>query len=1414
MGLCVFTAFIPSLFVGVWAMQAGCRLQGCTLPSYSLDGDILIGGVFVVHSGFTLHELSLQEEPKQISCEGFNIRCYRDVLAMVFAIKEINETPDLLPNITLGFQIFDSCTLESRAIGGILELLTGNMSLVPGYRCPSLPALLGIIGETMSSLTVPMARVMGPLHFPQISPLSQLPSLSDKLQFPSFLRTVRSFTFQNKGLARLIGHFQWTWVGMIVSNDELGVHGGQGIKEHIEDSGGCVAFMEQINHRFSKEKILGLAQMIQEHSVKVIIVHSPEVHVKVLLQTLYEENITSKVWIFTVAFIITPGLLPNHAWKILNGSLGIAPYTDHMLDFERFLNDLHPSRYPHDIFIKPFWEEVFHCNFPKVNGTEREEQEGPQSPLKPCSGEVTLGKLASRVFELNDLSYTYQSYTAVYALAHALHNLIFCTPGEGPFTRGSCADSKDIQPWQLSGFFNRRRVARCYTVAEAVVAAVIGFIVDVTIAVTLAVAKVAVSKILHYLKNVHFKTRTSDEIFFDENGDGPAAYEILNVQISQAEDFQLIKVGKLDPTAGGGKDITVNTGAILWSVGTSQVPRSVCSENCPPGYRKAAKEGKPTCCFDCVPCSLGEISNGTDTVKCLECPDNEWPNEAHDQCIEKEVEFLSYGEPLGLTLSFSSAFLMFLTTSVLCVFIRYRDTPIVKANNRDLSYFLLISLMLCFLCSFIFIGRPKKLTCMLRQTSFGIVFSISVSSVLAKSIIVVIAFKATNPNSSARKWLGSKTSFGIVFLSLLVQIVICVMWVVKSPPFPDLNKESYNAKIIFECNEGDTIFFYCMLGYLGILAVVSFVVAFLSRNLPGTFNEAKLITFSMLVFVSVWISFIPAYLSTRGKYMVAVEVFAILCSSAGLLGCIFFPKCYIILLRRDRNTKEHLVASVPPELKPVQVVLLLLQTYLKSMKLFSANPNKRHSSTDSQFNIRYYRDVLAMIFAVKEINETPELLPNITLGFWIFDSCTSESRAIGGVLELLSGNMDLIPGYRCPSLPALLGIIGGAMSFLTVPMARVMGPLHFPQISHASQLSSLSDKLQFPSFLRTVRGFTFQNKALASLIGHFQWTWVGMIVSNDELGLQGGQDIKKHIEDTGGCVAFMQQINLRFSKKKIFQLAEMIQEHSVNVIVVHSPEVHVKALLQTLYEQNITSKVWIFTVAFIITPGLLPNHAWKILNGSLGIAPYTHHMLAFERFLYDLHPSRFPHDIYIKPFWEEAFHCKFPKVNGTDREEQESPQSSLKPCSGEETLGKVANKVFELNDLSYTYQGYTAVYALAHALQNLIFCTPGEGPFTRDSCADSKDIQPWQILHYLKNVHFKTRTGDEIFFDENGDGPATYEILNVQISQDEDFQLVKVGKLDPTAGEGKDITVNTGAILWSVGASQAQPHVQICSTVY
>uniref|UniRef100_A0A669BZK5 G-protein coupled receptors family 3 profile domain-containing protein n=1 Tax=Oreochromis niloticus TaxID=8128 RepID=A0A669BZK5_ORENI len=450
--------------------------------------------------------------------------------------------------------------------------------------------------------------------------------------------------------------------------------------------------------------------------------------------------------------------------------------------------------------------------------------------------------------DVSELRFTDNVYKSVYAVAHALDMLIKCDNNQLSFSNGSCTDPKNINPWQVSDW---------------------------------------------------------ERVYFNKNGDTPARYELVNLQFTIRGTMEGRTIGIFDASLPERNQFIMNNIRVVWGSGLTEVPVSVCSEMCLPGTHKVLQKGKPVCCYDCIPCPEGEINS----IHCAKCPPEYWSNKQRDACIPKEVEFLAYDEILGLVLVLFSLLGVFLTMVTTLVFYCHRETPVVRANNSELSFLLLFSLTLCFLCSLTFIGRPTKLSCMLRHTAFGITFVLCISCVLGKTIVVLMAFRATLPGTNVMKWFGPLQQRLSVLVFTFIQVLICILWLTINPPFPFRNLLLYKDIIILECDTGTAVGFCAVLGYIGLLAISCFAIAFLSRKLPDNFNEAKFITFSMLIFCAVWITFIPAYISSPGKFTVAVEIFAILASSFGLLFCIFMPKCYIILFRPEQNTKKHIMGK-------------------------------------------------------------------------------------------------------------------------------------------------------------------------------------------------------------------------------------------------------------------------------------------------------------------------------------------------------------------------------------------------------------------------------------------------------------------------------------------------------------------------
>ncbi|XP_039619658.1 extracellular calcium-sensing receptor-like [Polypterus senegalus] len=826
------------------------------LPSIFKNGDIVLGGVFPIYNKEEQAEHSFQTEPADTQCVSFDLRAFRWTQAMVFAIEEINTDTSLLPNISLGYLIYDSCASPTKASKGAISVINGQAKAKNNFACPaSVPV---VIGESGSAQSIAISRMLGPFQIPMVSYFSTCACLSDKHEFPTFFRTVPSDFYQAKALAQLVKLFGWTWIGTIKGDNEYGRYGIQAFTEEVKKIGVCIPFSETVLRTYPRSKILQVVNTIKQSSVKVILAFASEGDLYPLMQEVVEQNITGIQWIASEAWITAARPSTERFFQSFGGTIGFVSRKMEIPEMKDFLLALKPAVNYNNDFIKGFWETIFECKL-AMKG-----QDGTLygTDGKICTGQERLDQVNNTFFDVTQLRVTYNVYKAVYAIANALHSSLFCDKGK-ELSYTFCGNISNLQPWQV----------------------------------------------YQHLKTIKFRNRFGENVYFDENGDPAAAYDIINWQLHRGV-VQHVTVGYFDALLNEGNQLIINEEGIIWN-GGKQVPVSMCTRSCLPGTRKATRKGQPICCFDCIQCEDGSFSNETDSTECKKCPEGYWSSAEKNKCKPKTVEFLSFGDAMGIILTAMALAGLGLTIATAAVFMYYKQTPIVKANNSELSALLLLSLFFCFLCPLTFIGEPSVWSCMLRHTVFGITFVVCISCMLGKTVMVVIAFKATLPNNNLAKFFGPSQQRLLVFVCTGVQIIICTLWLNVDPPVPAKNFKHNNEIIILECNTGSKVAFYAVLGYIGLLSCICFVLAFLARQLPDNFNEAKFITFSMLIFCTVWLTFIPAYISSPGKYTVAVEIFAILSSSFGLLLCIFFPKCYIILIKPEKNTKKHMLGKIP-----------------------------------------------------------------------------------------------------------------------------------------------------------------------------------------------------------------------------------------------------------------------------------------------------------------------------------------------------------------------------------------------------------------------------------------------------------------------------------------------------------------------
>uniref|UniRef100_A0A3Q1BIN3 G-protein coupled receptors family 3 profile domain-containing protein n=2 Tax=Amphiprion ocellaris TaxID=80972 RepID=A0A3Q1BIN3_AMPOC len=832
------------------AEEPVCRQRGDPeSPQLFKDGDIILGGMLSFHSRWKDRQETYMHKPLPLECTSLNFREFQFAQSMLFAIEEINNSTDLLPGVSLGYKIYDTCGSIARSVRVALALTNGNeiVSAPSEEPCTKPAQVQAIMGETSSSPTTAIATVIGPFHIPMISHFATCACLSDKSKYPSFLRTIPSDYYQSRALAQLVKHFGWTWVGAIRTNDDYGNNGMATFIEIAQQLDICLEYSVSFFRTDPSDKIQKMIEIIKASTSRVIVAFLSHMDMDVLIHELSHHNLTGYQWVGSESWIFDSQIAAIDEHHILDGAIGLSIPKAHVSGLKAFMMNVKPLNSSNNKMFTEFWETLFSCKFNQSKSSAEIQRD--------CTGQEDLTGVQNSFTDMSLMPIFNNVYKGVYAVAHALHSMLSCNK--------TC--TKDLQLDPIT--------------------------------------------ILQHIQNIHFKTKDGEEVYFNENGDPAAKYEIINWQPREKGIVDFVSVGLYDASLSADKQLNLQNTSLIWAQNSQQVPVSVCSEKCPPGTRKVLQKGKPVCCYDCIRCAEGEISNITDSVTCTRCPPEFWSNNRRDACIKKEAVFLSFEEIMGALLTTASLFGTCMTALVAYIFFRNRKTPIVRANNSELSFLLLFSLTLCFLCSLTFIGRPSEWSCMLRHTAFGITFVLCISCVLGKTMVVLMAFRATLPGSNVMKWFGPAQQRLSVLGVTLIQIIICILWLIISPPFPSMNFKEFKDKIILECALGSAVGFWAVLGYIGLLAVLCFICAFLARKLPDNFNEAKFITFSMLIFCAVWITFIPAYVSSPGKFSVAVEIFAILASSFGLLICIFIPKCYIILLRPEKNTKKNMMGK-------------------------------------------------------------------------------------------------------------------------------------------------------------------------------------------------------------------------------------------------------------------------------------------------------------------------------------------------------------------------------------------------------------------------------------------------------------------------------------------------------------------------
>uniref|UniRef100_A0A8C5PI94 G-protein coupled receptors family 3 profile domain-containing protein n=1 Tax=Leptobrachium leishanense TaxID=445787 RepID=A0A8C5PI94_9ANUR len=769
----------------LWKDIMSCDVN--KLPAARLPGDFMIGGIFILHDRFA--NLSNRTYSDDLTCNRLTIDGMIHALAMIYTIDQLNNM-NFLPGITFGYEIYDSCSDILKATQATLRLFPEIVQLKNSTDCNHteiIPSVKALIGAQYADISAAISRLLSVHFIPQISPASSEEALSDKLNFPSFLRTVPSDTHLMQAIVKLIKTFEWNFVGIISSDDDHGLSVLHLLNKYFEQQQICAAFTKIVSSFDDDpslhEELDDILNTIINSSTNVVFVFAKYSIVKKLFEKAIIRNI-SRTWVSGGTWINSRETSNIANIEKVGTVLGFSVHVGVIPGFSEYLQNLKPPvNGSTNLFLEEYKELRFGCdekykNYMACINSSRE-----------CRQYVPVVEKSTLACRLDNVSYTNDDYLV------------------------------DLFQWQTA-----------YTTV------------------------LAVSAIAQAFKNIVWKHGTL------------------------------------------AKDLMVTP---------RQVPFSNCTKPCSPGHFRSLSS--QSCCYECIPCPEGYYTSAPDMDDCSKCANTTWSKSGSAHCEDRKIEYLEWENPLAVAVMVlaSLGFLLLLITGTL--FIKYNQTPAVKAAGGRYSYVMIISLLLSLTSLCFFIGKPNDTICQIRQPLYGISFTICVCCILVKSLRIILAFKFAIRFVHLPKIVYKPIIIIIVLTG--VQICICTLWLILKRP---TCKEIYTIPkvLVLQCDEGSYVPFGVMLGYIACLALACFILAYKGRKLPEKYNEASTITFSMLIYMFVWIIFIPVFMNTGNTYHSAVQSVAILASVYGVIFCHLLPTSYIILFKRRSNNRQRYLQTI------------------------------------------------------------------------------------------------------------------------------------------------------------------------------------------------------------------------------------------------------------------------------------------------------------------------------------------------------------------------------------------------------------------------------------------------------------------------------------------------------------------------